>query len=152
LLITVGALIVIDIGAIVAILVSGGFSWNIGSTTISAHDLFNPMQALGVLAVVAIWAFLRPSVRAVANHAAVHRGRVAAAMTIAIFALLAAPICGVVQLFLAALRRAAITGEARRQARCGNAGPKSVSWSLARQSARCMRLGMDRSSLVPGPV
>jgi hypothetical protein len=92
LLITVGALIVIDIGAIAAILVSGGFSWSIGSTTISAHDLFNPMQALGVLAVVAIWAFLRPSVRAVANQAAVHRGRVAAAMTIATFALLAAPI------------------------------------------------------------
>jgi hypothetical protein len=92
LLFTVGALIVIDTGAIAAILVSGGFSWSIGSTTISAHDLFNPMQALGVLVVVAICAFLRPSVRAVANQAAAHRGRVAAAMTIATFALFAAPI------------------------------------------------------------
>ena len=92
LLIIVGALIVIDIGAIAAILVSGGFSWSIGSTTISAHDLFNPMQALGVLVVVAIWAFLRPSVRAAANQAAVHRGRVAAATTIATFALFAAPL------------------------------------------------------------
>jgi hypothetical protein len=94
LLITVGALIVIDAGAIAAILVSGGFSWSVGSTTISAHDLFNPMQALGVLVVVAIWAFLKPSVRAVANQAAVHRGRIAAAITIATFALFAAPILG----------------------------------------------------------
>src|SRR5206468_11987052 len=89
---TAGALIVIDVGAIAAILVSGGFSWSIGSTTISAHDLFNPMQMLGVLVVVAIWAFFRPSVRAVANQAAVHRGRVAAALMIATFAMLAAPI------------------------------------------------------------
>jgi hypothetical protein len=91
-LIAVGALIVIDMGAIAAIPVSGGFSWSIGSTTISAHDLFNPIQSLGVLVVVAIWALFRPSVRAVANHAAVHRGRVAAAMTIATFVLFAAPI------------------------------------------------------------
>ena len=91
LLIIVSALIVIDVGAIAAILISG-FSWSIGSITISAHDLFNPMQALGVLVVVAIWALLRPSVRAAANHAAVHRGRVAAATTIATFALFAAPL------------------------------------------------------------
>ena len=101
------------------------------------------MQALGVLVVVAIWAFFRPSVRAVANQAAVHRGRVAAAMTIATFAVFAAPILWKFgQLFL--------NGDYVTQQRYWRSAPAGIDAATlvleirfmvsgARQSAMCMR-------------
>jgi len=74
-----------------AIWMTGGFSWSIGSTVISAHDLFNPTQALGVLIVVAASVYFRPRAIRVGRSFDAAALRLSA-WTIGAFAVVAAPL------------------------------------------------------------
>jgi hypothetical protein len=86
-------LLALDLGLIVAILVSGGFAGRIGPIRFSAFEIFNPLQALWVLVAVAAWLHVNPRV-VVAPRDGWSRERAiyaCAAMSIA-FALAAGPI------------------------------------------------------------
>jgi hypothetical protein len=84
-------LVALDLAVMAAIWMAGGFSWTMGSTVISAHDLFNPTQAFGVLIVAFACVYYRP------RPVRVGQGFDAAALrvsvwTIGTFAVLAAPL------------------------------------------------------------
>jgi len=54
-LVLVAAAIVIAVGAIVAVAVTGGFDVRLGPIRINSPDAFNPLQAFWILAAVAVW-------------------------------------------------------------------------------------------------
>jgi hypothetical protein len=57
----IGTLVLLDIAVIAAIVASGGFDARIAGVRISAHDTFNPLQALWVL--LAVFVLLRSGFR-----------------------------------------------------------------------------------------
>jgi hypothetical protein len=59
----VALLVAVDLGGILAIWLTGGFSLRTGSLQLTVHDTFNPMQVLSVLAVMAVLAWRPLSVR-----------------------------------------------------------------------------------------
>ena len=58
------ALVLADAVLIAAILATGGFTITVGGTRVSAHGTFNPLQALWILAAIALWLRWRPTVSA----------------------------------------------------------------------------------------
>src|SRR5258705_87933 len=65
LLIAIALLVAIDVAVLVVSVFTRGFTWGIGSVTVSVHEPFNPAQVLSVLAVVAFFPYARPSLRTV---------------------------------------------------------------------------------------
>lgn len=84
-------LIAIDVIVIAAILATGGFTWQVGSTIVSAHSVFNPVQTLGILIAAAVWVWVRPSAHAVANRSSESVVR-ASAWMVATFVILVSPL------------------------------------------------------------
>jgi hypothetical protein len=60
----VGVLILVDVAVIAAIAVTGGFDARIGPMRISAHGIFNELQAFWILVALSLWLWLRPRVDA----------------------------------------------------------------------------------------
>ena len=58
----VGVLILLDVAAMAVIAVKGGISARIGPLSISAREIFNPLQALWMLAALFLWLRLRPRI------------------------------------------------------------------------------------------
>jgi hypothetical protein len=76
----VAVLFAVDVLVIAVILLNRGFQIEWGPLRMTAHDVFNPMQALGILAVVGLLAWRPPSIRsndlAPARHALLIAGAV----------------------------------------------------------------------------
>jgi hypothetical protein len=64
----VGFLILVDLAAVVAILMLGGFSDRIGPIRMSARGLFNPLQAFWILAALFLLVRFRPFITARREH------------------------------------------------------------------------------------
>jgi hypothetical protein len=58
----VGVLILLDVGVMAAITITGGIDARIGSLRIFAREIFNPLQAFWILAAILLWLRLRPHV------------------------------------------------------------------------------------------
>jgi hypothetical protein len=89
----VAVLVLVDLAAIAAIVVSGGFSVQIGSQRLSAHDPFNLLQVFWILIILWLWLQRRPRVVAL-RHAQRPQTRVARTIMIVTGSLLvvAAPL------------------------------------------------------------
>ena len=88
----VALLALVDVGIIIAISMTGGFSARLGSTTIEAHSLFNPLQALGALLILIAGLCLAPAFRVSDDRASNRRMYRAALLLVAVSALLVAPL------------------------------------------------------------
>src|SRR5438132_8178774 len=88
-----GALILVDLTVLTAIVVTGGIDARIGPIRIFAHDIFNQLQAFWVLDALSLWLWLRPRVHARRLETWVPR-RVARAVLImtGVFLIAAAPL------------------------------------------------------------
>ena len=88
-----GALILVDLTVLTAIVVTGGIDARIGPIRIFAHDIFNQLQAFWVLVALSLWLWLRPRVHARRLETWVPR-RVARAVLImtGVFLIAAAPL------------------------------------------------------------
>ena len=92
LLIGVAAVIAIDVAVLAVTLFTPGFTWHIGSATVSVHEPFNPTQVLSVLAIVAACAYARPSLRTAVDTELLPRARHAVFVLAATVAVLVAPL------------------------------------------------------------
>ena len=90
-LIVVGSLAAVDAAIIAWIVLAGGFSWQLGSITIGMHELFNPVQILGILAAVAAVAVTRPSIQRDLDRVSLRRARVGVIVLLTVSGLLVSP-------------------------------------------------------------
>src|SRR5439155_4973485 len=90
--IAVGASIAIAVCLIAVIVLTGGFTVQAGSTLITARDTFNPLQALWLLIIVALWMYSRPRLGAEPDAPAARRALLGFAVVAVVSAIIAAPL------------------------------------------------------------
>jgi len=89
----VSGLILVDIAVLALITTTGGFNAQIGPIRISAHDLFNPLQAFWILVALLLWLQIRPRVDARRREAQAPTGMARAILIMAaVFLAAAAPL------------------------------------------------------------
>ena len=89
----IGALILIDVVILAAIISTGGFETRIGPLRISARDTFNPLQAFWILLALFLWVRTRPRLEIRPSNERTARPVVRAMLIVAgVFVLAAAPL------------------------------------------------------------
>jgi len=91
-LIVVGSFAALDAAIIGWIVLVGGFSWRLGSITIGMHELFNPVQILGILAALAAVAYARPSIQRDLDRLSLRRARIGLIVLLTASGLLVSPV------------------------------------------------------------
>ena len=83
-------LICADIVHIVAVLATGGYSFTIAGTAVSARGVFNPLQALWIVVAILFWIRLRPRVSSTPHPTPAHARTISTVLAIAGIATVAA--------------------------------------------------------------